>query len=47
MGAGPLRQGPGFDTLLLTMAGISLFTVAFVLYLPSEPPAEAAVPQAG
>ena len=44
---GPFVKAAGFDTLLLTMAGISLFTVAFVLYLPSEPPAEAAVPQAG
>src|SRR5690606_13155819 len=44
---GPFVKASDFESLLLTMAGISLFTVAFVLYLPSEPPAEAAVPQAG
>ncbi len=44
---GPFVKAAGFDTLLLTMAGIALFSVAFVLYLPSEPPAEAAVPQPG
>ncbi|MBE0592499.1 MAG: MFS transporter, partial [Gemmatimonadales bacterium] len=44
---GPFVKAAGFDTLLLTMAGIALFSVAFVLYLPTEPPAESAVPQPG
>lgn len=44
---GPFVKAAGFDTLLLTMAGIALFSVAFVLYLPAEPPAEATVPQPG
>jgi MFS family permease len=44
---GPFVKAAGFDTLLLTMAGIALFSVAFVLYLPAEPPADATVPQPG
>lgn len=44
---GPFVKAAGFDTLLLTMAGIALFSVAFVLYLPTEPPAESVVPQPG
>lgn len=37
---GPFVKASGFGTLLLTMAGIALFTVFFVLWLPGEPPAE-------
>ena len=41
---GPAVKSAGFDSLLLWMAGISLFTAAVVLFLPSEPgePARAA-----
>uniref|UniRef100_UPI003783C6AA NRAMP family divalent metal transporter n=1 Tax=Piscinibacter sp. TaxID=1903157 RepID=UPI003783C6AA len=34
---GPAVKSAGFDSLLLWMAGISLFTAAVVLFLPSEP----------
>jgi len=34
---GPAVKSAGFDTLLLWMAGISLFTAVVVLFLPGEP----------
>lgn len=39
---GPAVKSAGFDTLLLWMAGISLFTAVVVLFLPGEPGAGAA-----
>jgi len=43
---GPAVKSAGFDTLLLWMAGISLFTALVVLFLPGEPGA-AGAPGAG
>ncbi|WP_088279956.1 MFS transporter [Ideonella sp. A 288] len=40
-GLGPAVKSAGFDTLLMAMAGIALFTAAVVLWLPGEPGAVA------